>query len=183
MTAIDAPDSPTRRHKPSVRSAAPGPSRQFRHRVAGEKVTVDSLAGHLPGNVLDAVLADVEVQAFAVVRPRTPDSRSPRSHGSSAESPVARQSVPRSPPPRWPRCEPRPSQQPDGDNRPGRTRHLAFGPRPTAGRPGSPCPCRPPGMGGVLSVIGMPFLCVPTRPRARGRSQTKRRPVDAPSIT
>lgn len=48
------------------------PPLQLGHRVGGEELRADPFAGHLPGDVLDAVLADVQVQALGVVRPRAP---------------------------------------------------------------------------------------------------------------
>src|SRR5207237_5952409 len=46
------------------------PAHQLGDGAVGEEITSDALAGHLPGNVLDAVLADVHTQALAVVGPR-----------------------------------------------------------------------------------------------------------------
>jgi len=45
------------------------PGRELRNGVLGEKVGTDSLVGHLPRDVLDAVLADIESQPLGVVRP------------------------------------------------------------------------------------------------------------------
>ena len=41
-----------------------GPARQLGHGVGGEELAVDLSSGHLPGDVLDAVLADVQRQAL-----------------------------------------------------------------------------------------------------------------------
>ncbi|MDH6455525.1 hypothetical protein M2155_008024 [Streptomyces sp. SAI-119] len=49
-----------------------GPLHQLRHGVRREELPVDPFTGHLPGDVLDAVLTNVEVQALAVVRPSAP---------------------------------------------------------------------------------------------------------------
>ncbi len=46
------------------------PAGQLGHRVRGEELAPDPLAGHLPGDVLDPVLTDVQVQALGVVGPR-----------------------------------------------------------------------------------------------------------------
>jgi hypothetical protein len=61
-----------------------------------------------------------------------------RSHGSSAGSPACRQPAPGSAPTPSPHCEPRPSQQRDGDNPPGRTPHPRLGPAPPRGVPAHP---------------------------------------------
>ncbi len=45
------------------------PPVELGHRVGGEELAPDPLAGHLPGDVLDPVLADVQVQALGVVGP------------------------------------------------------------------------------------------------------------------
>src|SRR5271157_5569819 len=47
------------------------PPRQLGDGVVGEEVPIDPFAGHFPGDVLDAVLADVQVQTLAVIRPCT----------------------------------------------------------------------------------------------------------------
>src|SRR5580704_4309093 len=48
------------------------PVHQLGNRVGREEFAGHALASHLPCDVLDAVLADVHVQALAVVRPGTP---------------------------------------------------------------------------------------------------------------
>ena len=47
-----------------------GPRRQLGNGVLSEEVGADSLVCHLPGDVLNAVLANVEPQPLAVVGPR-----------------------------------------------------------------------------------------------------------------
>ncbi len=53
------------------------PGGELGHRVGGEERGVDALGRHLPGDVLDAVLADVEAQALAIVGPRAPRAVEP----------------------------------------------------------------------------------------------------------
>src|SRR5262249_56294297 len=57
---------------PGVFEVVVGPARELADGVCGEEVPADLLTGQLPGHVLDAVLADIEMQPGGVIRPRAP---------------------------------------------------------------------------------------------------------------
>ncbi len=138
--------------------------------MAGEEVPADPLAGHLPGDVLDAVLADVQVQTLAVIRPCAPRA---------VESAVLMVHPLDRP---WPasgsrlcantlatlRAAPQPAE--GGDSPPGRSHRRRSGPAPLRGVRAAPCPSRSPAIGVSSSVTGMPFVCVRRGCRARRRS-------------
>ena len=46
-----------------------GPAHQLGHGVRGEELTAHTFLRHLPGGVLDPILANVEMQAVPIVRP------------------------------------------------------------------------------------------------------------------
>ena len=56
---------------------AVAPPGQFGDRMGGEELRPHALVGHFPGDVLDAVLADVQVQALGVVGPGAPGAVEP----------------------------------------------------------------------------------------------------------